>query len=374
MNLMRIKKSLFNGFVLSLILGVGILFAGCSKSNSIVVDKAWLDANLGGSDNNINTQGAGDPQVLFIAVTKDLGVFPTGKGTFYGVEHIGKKDANNNIIWEAVKVPWSHEVYPDTELYTFKTSAFLDWKNVTYNTEGGITGGTVTRIKPGFLSQADPNSVAWAFEELGIVHGVPSDPRNDIDLVFYIQAKYNYTTQYAAYLYWLLELYGYPPDKMHILDGGLLKWKKDGGSTVQNSTGPTITPGKFIPEVREDIFADKTMLQAISSGKVRGAIIRVRPAYNTPLVAGGNLEWSLASKWFDPLEGYAIPGAFIPGVADKRYKWTWAMVTEAGDTCSSPTEICVWMNDGAGNVVLDPILETFFNNNNIGKDDPIIVY
>ncbi len=359
---MRIKKGLLNGFVLSLILGIGILFAGCSKSNSIIVDKAWIDTNLAGKD------------VLFIAVTKDLDVFPAGKGTFYEDAHIGEEDANGNILWEAVKIPWSKEVYPDFELYTFKGSAKLDWD---YGNLNDDTDGTVTRTKPGFLSQADPNSAVWVFEELGIVHGVPSDPRNDIDLVFYIQAKYYYTTQYAAYLYWLLELYGYPPDKMHILDGGLIKWQNEGGSVVSGQC-PAITPGKFIPEVREDIFADKTMLQAISSGKIHGAIISVRSSYDTALAAGGNSQWSLEPKWFDPLQGYTIPGAKNPNVVEISYNWRSAMEEEiTGLKCSKsrPAEICVWKKDDVtGNVRLDPIIEVFFTDNNIGKNDPILIY
>ncbi|MFV1950497.1 MAG: hypothetical protein ACC630_00860 [Nitrospinota bacterium] len=385
MNLMRIKKGLFNGFVLSLILGAGILFTGCSKSNSVIVDKAWLDANLGGDDNNINTQGSGDPSnppVLFIALTQDQVIPEFASDTLsvdYNASHIGKRDVSNNIIWEAVKTPWPKEDYADLQLYTMKGSAKLDWD---YGNLNDDTDGTATRLAPGFLSQADPNSVAWVFEELGIVHGNPSDPRNDIDLVLYIQQLYYHDTQYLGYMYWLLELYGYPPDKIHILNGGFEKWKQDGGAAVQNSTGPALlTPGTFIPEVREDIFADKTMLQAISSGKVRGAIISVRKQpEGEAMLAGGSSTWTIEPNWFDPLRviyypnwGYHLPAHYNPNVAEKISIWK-DSTTGCVKPNVDPKDTCLWLTDAAGNVVISSKLETFFNNNNIGKNDPIIVY
>ncbi len=380
MNLMNIKKGLFNGFILFLILGVGILFAGCTKPNGTIIDKAWLDENLGGNDNDINTQASEDPSnppVLFITITQDeLINEPDYLGVNYNDAHIGKSDADGNIIWEAVKARWPYvdpitkepkHHLPDFELYTMKGSARLNWD---YGDPTDNTDGTCTLEDPGYLSQTEPNSVAWIFEELGITHGYPSDPRNDIDLVFYIQQKYNHDVLYTGYLYWLLELYGYPPEKMHILDGGLKNWWPVGGAVVQGSTGPTIVRGKFIPEVREDIFADKTLVQAISSGKVHGAILDVRFPSNDPLLAGGISVWSVEPNWYDPLQNYYIPGV------QKLYDWKDSMDTQNG--CLSGvggfSAECLWLRDVDGNIAMNPDLQTFFTENNIGKNDPIIFY
>ncbi len=380
MNLMNIKKCLSNSLLLFLIVVVGVLFAGCTKSNSIIVDKAWLDENLGGDDKKINTQGSEDPSnppVLFIAITEDELPSPS-LGANYNDYHIGKSDPDGNIVWEAIKVPWpfidpvtkeAKHLLPDFELYTMKGSARLNWD---YGDPEINNDGTCNRVDPGFISQADPNSVVWIFEELGITHGVPSDPRNDIDLIFYVQQIYNHDVLYAAYLYWLLELYGYPPEKMHILDGGLKKWGLlDGGSYVQNSTGPeTIDRGAFIPEVREDIFADKTLVQAISSGKIHGAILFTGIGQydpRDPLLAGGISQWPIEPNWWDPLQDYLIPGVEV------LYEWKDSMDTTTSG-CSTPTDLCLWRRDAVGNIQINPDIEAYFTANNIGKNDPIIAY
>jgi hypothetical protein len=378
MNLTGLKMRFFDIIILFLFIGaIGILFIGCTKPNGIIIDKAWLDTNLGGDDKSINTQAPEDPTnppVLFIAITQDSFLnTPVPLGANYNDYHIGKRDVDNNILWEAVKVPWPWENrspepphhLPDFVLYTMKGSASLNWD---YGDPNIDNDGTCTKVEPGFLSQADPDSVAWIFEELGITHGVPSDPRNDIDLIIYIQQKYNHDVLYTGYLYWLLEFYGYPPERIHILDGGLSKWGKDGGSVIQKSTGPTISYGTFIPEVREDIFADKTLVQAISSGKVHGAILDIRSPYNPrePLLAGGISQWSIEPNWYDPLQNYFIPGM------EMLYEWKDSMDTTTG--CSTFTTPCLWRRDTAGNIAINPDLEAFFTANNIGKNDPIILY
>ena len=56
-------------------------------------------------------------------------------------------------------------------------------------------------------------------------------------IVFYDDAGQG---RWAIRGYWLLRLYGYPPARVHVLDGGLTAWKSAGGETT--TTEPKIEP------------------------------------------------------------------------------------------------------------------------------------
>jgi thiosulfate/3-mercaptopyruvate sulfurtransferase len=52
-------------------------------------------------------------------------------------------------------------------------------------------------------------------------------------IVFYDDAGLN---RHAARGFWLLRLYGYPADRVHLLDGGLTAWQAEGGPTTAETT------------------------------------------------------------------------------------------------------------------------------------------
>ena len=59
-------------------------------------------------------------------------------------------------------------------------------------------------------------------------------------IVFYDDAGLN---RWAVRGYWLLRLYGFPPARVHVLDGGLAAWKKAAGATTADEPRPEPTDG-----------------------------------------------------------------------------------------------------------------------------------
>ncbi len=80
------------------------------------------------------------------------------------------------------------------------------------------------------------------------------------DLVFYDDTGLG---RYAARGYWLLRLYGFPADRIHLLDGGLTAWQAEGRPTTDEIVDiePTATPRPLLEADRsllataEDVLA-----------------------------------------------------------------------------------------------------------------------
>ena len=59
-------------------------------------------------------------------------------------------------------------------------------------------------------------------------------------------------TYFATSLLWDLHHYGFPADRVAVLDGGMAKWQEVGGAVTKEAT-PAPRPGGFRAEVREEI-------------------------------------------------------------------------------------------------------------------------
>lgn len=60
---------------------------------------------------------------------------------------------------------------------------------------------------------------------------------------------------FAPRLYYELLYRGYPPERLHVLDGGLAKWRASGGTVTQEQTAPP-PAGTFRVQHRADVRAD----------------------------------------------------------------------------------------------------------------------
>ncbi len=325
----------------------------------VIVDRAWLWDNL----QNEN--------VLFIQLSKD-GPYTIDRRDYPGY-------LNMHIItnrWgEAVQTPWpwdpangkEHET-PDVLIFTMKGSAHIKC------TGTPETGGTCWTNAPGMLAPLDPlaRTVAEEFERMGISHGCPECPNNDIDIVIYPE-RLPHDYLWATTLYWLLEFYGYPSDKLHILDGGLQGWVNDGGN-VTSGPGPQIPAATFIPNVKPEIFADKTVVKAISEGLLKGTILDVRkpdltlrgkpyPNNREQPIEPGRDSWPFP-PWWDFMQGYHFKN-------DVLYAWYDSVAGVGGVKPNKCDDInnCEWKSPIDLQLQFDDILGTNFN-----KDDNITMY
>ncbi len=339
----------------------------------VIVDKAWLDKNLS------------NKKVLFIALTKES-EYNIDNWDWNYPGYSGEHISSSNPLWgEAVKTPWPWEEgkehdSPDVLVYTMKGSAHIECKETGSSLPDGrkIYDCKTENGAPGMMTPLDPLSwtVAYEFEEMGISHGCPTCPNNDIDIVIYPE-RLPHDYLWATTLYWLLEFYGYPADKLHVLDGGLARWKNDGGATT-SGPGPQIPAATFIPNVKPEIFADKTVMKAISGGLIKGVILDVRnplidfPGQNRPEDGGKPIEpgrenWEFP-PWWDFMQGYYIKN-------DALYAW-YDSVDGVGDPTSKKKSNkcvdinnCEWKSPTELQEQFDKILGTNFN-----KDDNITMY
>lgn len=71
---------------------------------------------------------------------------------------------------------------------------------------------------------------------------------------------------WAARVWWMLKAYGF--DSARVLDGGLIKWRKEGRPLASDETD--YAPATFVPRPRPGFFADKARVaEAISARDVR---------------------------------------------------------------------------------------------------------
>ncbi len=346
----------------------------------IIVDKAWLDKNLGGNDKDITTQGTEDPSnptVLFIEVAPDSeytgwNSIENKWGTFkgYASEHIGKKKGGK-ILWEAIHTEWPSAVDRDTSKWApgIQPNHYPNFVLDTMKSSADVSCLTTenkwcTRKAPGMLGLLDPITATNELKKFGVSHGVSSAKNNDIHIVIYAELLHH-DYLYATTLYWLFDFYGYPSKNLHILNGGKQKWKNDGGPVVSGK-GPTINPAdyRFIPKLRPTILADKTLIRAVTKGVMKGIILDVRgdrANCKDPLEPGGIPGWPSSPNWWDPMQGYHIPN-------DEPFSWDDSLEKNAEGKCIDYKGECVWKYG------LEAGLKKTFEARSIGKDDLIILY
>ena len=119
---------------------------------------------------------------------------------------------------------------------------------------------------------------------------------------------------FAAYAYWALKYYGH--DKVQLIDGGRVKWEKEGRPYSTDVPQPQPTAYKFTGSPREDIRAYKDDVLA-KIGKARLVDVRSPKEYSGELLAPENL----------PQEG-AQRGGHIPTAAS--IPWATAVKAEDG--------------------------------------------
>lgn len=107
---------------------------------------------------------------------------------------------------------------------------------------------------PHRFSALGPDAFALAAGRLGI--------GDDVPIVLY-DGGYN---AWAARVWWMLKAYGF--DNARVLDGGLIKWRKEGRPLLSDAT--TYPPATFTAHPRPGFFADKARVAgAIGAPGVR---------------------------------------------------------------------------------------------------------
>ncbi len=133
----------------------------------------------------------------------------------------------------------------------------------------------------------------------------------DTTLVFYGD-KNNW---WATYAFWVFQLFGHRHAR--IMDGGRLKWQKEGRSLVREV--PTPTPSEYRAPQRDDVHERAFRDQVLGHLDARKRLVDVRSA---PEYSGERLHMEDY-----PNEG-ALRGGHIPGAAN--IPWARAVNTDDG--------------------------------------------
>jgi len=127
------------------------------------------------------------------------------------------------------------------------------------------------------FSALGPEAFAAAAGRLGI--------GNDRPIVLY-DGGYN---AWAARVWWMLKAYGF--DNAQVLDGGLIKWRKEGRPLQSGSV--TYPPADFTARPRPGFFADKTRV----AGAIGARDVRVVNALTPEQYAGkGGVHYGRAGR------------------------------------------------------------------------------
>jgi thiosulfate/3-mercaptopyruvate sulfurtransferase len=124
------------------------------------------------------------------------------------------------------------------------------------------------------------------------------------------------TDQGASYLaprvYYELLYRGHPPERLHVLDGGMAKWRAVGGAVTQEKTPPP-PAGSFTARIRSEVRADLPEVLVATGDARRYAVV---DALDPPMYFG-------AMKFFDRA-GHLPHAVSWPGEeffnADKTFK------------------------------------------------------
>jgi thiosulfate/3-mercaptopyruvate sulfurtransferase len=89
-------------------------------------------------------------------------------------------------------------------------------------------------------------------------------------VVFYDDVGQN---RYAARGYWLLRLYGFPAERLHLLDGGLTVWQAEGRPTTAEATPPPVVAATEPLTERDDSLiatADQVLEWSVEAARAGG--------------------------------------------------------------------------------------------------------
>ena len=126
---------------------------------------------------------------------------------------------------------------------------------------------------------------------------------------------------FAAYAYWALKYYGH--DKVQLVDGGRVKWEKEGRAYTKDVPHPAASEYKFHGSPKEDIRAYRDHVLS-KIGKAKLVDVRSPKEYSGELLAPENL----------PQEG-AQRGGHIPTAASIP----WATAVKEDGTFKSVEEL-----------------------------------
>jgi len=136
---------------------------------------------------------------------------------------------------------------------------------------------------------------------------------------------------WACYAYWVFQLFGHTNAK--IMDGGRLKWSKEGRTMTREV--PTFTPTKYKAKERKDAPIRAFRQQVLAHAKAKGQLVDVRSPEE---YAGTRMHMPDY-----PNEG-ALRGGHIPGA--KSIPWARAINPEDGSfkNAAELTELYVKAN------------------------------
>lgn len=77
---------------------------------------------------------------------------------------------------------------------------------------------------------------------------------------------------FAARTYYELLYRGHPPERLHVLDGGMAKWRAVGGAVTQEKTPPP-RAGSFTPRIRPEVRADLPEVLVATGNTQRYAVV-----------------------------------------------------------------------------------------------------
>jgi len=122
---------------------------------------------------------------------------------------------------------------------------------------------------------------------------------------------------FAAYAYWALKYYGH--DKVQLIDGGRVKWEKEGREYSTDTPTYPATDYKFHGSPKEDIRAYRDHVQA-KLGKAGLVDVRSPKEYSGELLAPENLPQEGAQRGGHIPTAVSIPWGTAVNTEDGRFK------------------------------------------------------
>lgn len=120
---------------------------------------------------------------------------------------------------------------------------------------------------------------------------------------------------------WLLRLHGWPPDRIHVLDGGITAWQAAGLPLTQEVPAPRTVPPVTLVGGDAASLATREQVTAWSAETLAGGPIRILDVRKPAEFAGSDLQ--------------SARGGHVPGAANLD----WETFLNADDTFRSPAEI-----------------------------------
>ena len=110
---------------------------------------------------------------------------------------------------------------------------------------------------------------------------------NDSNVVVYDRQ----ITPPAGRLFWILEYLGHK--KVSVLNGGMAKWKKEGGEVTKDA--PEVKAATYTPAVNDAVYATKDEVKAMI-GKPDAVLVDTRPTLE---YVGGHIEGANRIDWME---------------------------------------------------------------------------